>query len=321
MTDSATDQAGSTTSTVKGIIKRTIRGFSENRCTQMAAALSYYTVFSLAPLLIVILTVAGFLMRQSGLGTEQEVREQTVQQIQDVVGPEGAEQIAGMLAAVSTQEGGWLQTLLNIAGVLFGATVVVMQLQASLNQSWQVQPDPEQGGIKTFISKRLLSLALVIGVGLMLLVLLAATTLIDVLRNRFLNVLPESIGQWLDHGIFVQLIYVALQIVLMAVLIGVLFKVLPDCVIQWRDVMVGALVTAVAFVIGRYAIGLYLSKADVASGFGAAGSLALLLVWIYYSSIIFFLGAEFTHAHILARGGDIVPEAGAVRVVTETKPA
>mgnify|MGYP001388095205 FL=1 len=321
MADSSTDQAGSNTASSPGILKRTIRGFSENRCTQMAAALSYYTVFSLAPLLIVILTVAGFLMRQSGLGTEQQVREQTVQQIRDVVGAEGAEQIAGMLAAVSTQEGGWLQTLLNIAGVLFGATVVVMQLQTSLNQSWQVQPDPEQGGIKTFISKRLLSLALVIGVGLLLLVLLVATTLIDVLRNRFLNVLPESIAQWLDHGIFVQLIYIALQVTLMAVLIGVIFKVLPDCVIQWRDVMVGALVTAVAFVIGRYAIGLYLSKADVASGFGAAGSLALLLVWIYYSSIIFFLGAEFTHACILERGGDIVPEEGAVRVITETKPA
>lgn len=321
MTDSVSDQTGSTTGTVKGIIKRTISGFSENRCTQMAAALSYYTVFSLAPLLIVILTVAGFFMRQSGLGTEQEVREQTVQQIQDVVGPEGAEQIAGMLAAVSTQEGGWLRTLLNIAGVLFGATVVVMQLQASLNQSWQVQPDPEQGGIKAFISKRLLSLALVIGLGLLLLVLLAATTLIDVLRNRFLHVLPASIGQWLDHGIFVQLIYITLQVVLMAVLIGVVFKVLPDCVIQWRDVVVGALVTAIAFVIGRFAIGLYLSKADVASGFGAAGSLALLLVWIYYSSIIFFLGAEFTHAYVLERGGDIAPEEGAVRVVTETKPA
>lgn len=321
MTDSATAHLSSNTSTAQGILKRTINGFSENRCTQMAAALSYYTVFSLAPLLIVILTVAGFLMRQSGLGTEQQVREQTVEQIQDVVGPEGAEQIAGMLAAVSTQEGSWLRTLLNIGGVLFGATVVVMQLQTSLNQSWQVQPDPEQGGVKTFISKRLLSLALVIGVGLLLLVLLVATTLIDVLRNRFLNVLPETISQWLDQGFFVQLIYVALQVTLMAVLIGVIFKVLPDCVIPWRDVMVGALVTAVAFIIGRYAIGLYLSHADVASGFGAAGSLALLFVWIYYSAIIFFLGAEFTHAYILERGGDIVPEEGAVRVITETKPA
>lgn len=321
MTDSATAHLSSNTSTAQGILKRTINGFSENRCTQMAAALSYYTVFSLAPLLIVILTVAGFLMRQSGLGTEQQVREQTVEQIQDVVGPEGAEQIAGMLAAVSTQEGSWLRTLLNIGGVLFGATVVVMQLQTSLNQSWQVQPDPEQGGVKTFISKRLLSLALVIGVGLLLLVLLVATTLIDVLRNRFLNVLPETISQWLDQGFFVQLIYVALQVTLMAVLIGVIFKVLPDCVIPWRDVMVGALVTAVAFIIGRYAIGLYLSHADVASGFGAAGSLALLFVWIYYSAIIFFLGAEFTHAYILERGGDIVPEEGAVRVIAETKPA
>lgn len=321
MTDSATAHLSSNTSTAQGILKRTINGFSENRCTQMAAALSYYTVFSLAPLLIVILTVAGFLMRQSGLGTEQQVREQTVEQIQDVVGPEGAEQIAGMLAAVSTQEGSWLRTLLNIGGVLFGATVVVMQLQTSLNQSWQVQPDPEQGGVKTFISKRLLSLALVIGVGLLLLVLLVATTLIDVLRNRFLNVLPETISQWLDQGFFVQLIYVALQVTLMAVLIGVIFKVLPDCVIPWSDVMVGALVTAVAFIIGRYAIGLYLSHADVASGFGAAGSLALLFVWIYYSAIIFFLGAEFTHAYILERGGDIVPEEGAVRVITETKPA
>lgn len=321
MTDSATAHLSSNTSTAQGILKRTINGFSENRCTQMAAALSYYTVFSLAPLLIVILTVAGFLMRQSGLGTEQQVREQTVEQIQDVVGPEGAEQIAGMLAAVSPQEGSWLRTLLNIGGVLFGATVVVMQLQTSLNQSWQVQPDPEQGGVKTFISKRLLSLALVIGVGLLLLVLLVATTLIDVLRNRFLNVLPETISQWLDQGFFVQLIYVALQVTLMAVLIGVIFKVLPDCVIPWRDVMVGALVTAVAFIIGRYAIGLYLSHADVASGFGAAGSLALLFVWIYYSAIIFFLGAEFTHAYILERGGDIVPEEGAVRVITETKPA
>lgn len=321
MTNSATAQADSPTGTAKGILKRTFSGFSENRCTQMAAALSYYTVFSLAPLLIVILTVAGFLMRQSGLGTEQEVREQTVQQIQDVVGAEGADQIASMLAAVSTQEGSWLRTLLNIGGVLFGATVVVMQLQASLNQSWQVQPDPEQGGIKTLISKRLLSLALVIGVGLLLLVLLVATTLIDVLRNRFLNVLPASIGQWLDHGFFVQLIYIALQVVMMTVLIGAIFKVLPDCEIQWRDVVVGALVTAIAFVIGRYAIGLYLSHADVTSGFGAAGSLALLLVWIYYSSIILFLGAEFTHAYVLEQGRDIVPEAGAVRVITETRPA
>ncbi len=313
MTDSFSDMA-------KRIAKRVVTQFSANRSTQMAAALSYYTVFSLAPLLVIMITLAGFVLRQSGLATAQDVREETVQQIQNVVGQGPAEQIAEMLAAVSAHEGGWMQTLINIAAVLFGATIVLLQLQSSLNQSWEVQPDPSRGGIRAFIKKRILSLAILLAVALFLLIVIVLTTTIDVLQNRFLNILPAALQRWVDHGWLAYVGYLAIQVVLLTILIGVVFKVLPDCVISWQDVVVGALVTAIAFVIGRYAIGLYLSTIDVTSGFGAAGSLAILLIWVYYSSLIFFLGAEFTHAYVLERGGKILPEAGAVHVITDTKP-
>jgi membrane protein len=303
---------------IKRIAKRTIGGFSANRSTQMAAALSYYTVFSLAPLLVVIVSVAAFTLRKSGLASGRDVREETIGQIQNVVGQEPAEQIANMLAAASTTEGGWIQTLINVAAVIFGATVILIQLQSSLNQSWQVKPDPE-AGIKGFIKKRLLSLLMVLGIALLMLIVMVLTTTMDVLQNRFLEVLPDGLRRWVDRGWLSQIVYLILQVGIVALLIGAIFKVLPDCVVRWKDVLVGALVTSIAFVIGRYAISLYLSTIDVTSGFGAAGSLAVLLVWIYYSSIIFFLGAEFTHAYILESGHQIVPEEGAVRVETETK--
>lgn len=287
------------------LLKQTWQGFSNDNCSRMAAALAYYTIFALPPLLVLVIMICGVFFNP------EDVQGRVAQEIKSVIGPSGAEQVKTMIQAADQQKHGLLASLVSLAVLLIGASGVVVQLQGALNDVWNVKPDPEASGIRNVLRKRLLSFAMVLGLGFLLLVSLVLTTLISSLSQQVLpGNFPESALQLINSGV---------TLVVIANLFAAMFKVLPDAEVRWKDVWVGAALTAVLFVAGKFALSFYFSKADVGSGYGAAGSLILVLVWIYYSAMILLLGAEFTQAWARSRGEEIVPSEGAVRVVEETR--
>jgi membrane protein len=291
------------------LLKDTFKGFSEDDCPTMAAALSYYTVFSLPPLLVLLLTILGAVM------DPQDIQGNIEAQMRSAMGPAGAQQVRTILAnADRPGAGGALPTILSVLALLLGATGVFGQLQAALNKAWGVAPDPEKGGIKNMLLKRVFGIGMVLG--------LAFILLVSLVISAMLSAFGEELGRFLPSGLsapVLEAINFAGSLAVIAFLFGALFKVLPDAEISWRDVTVGAVVTALLFVAGKFALGLYLGRSNPGEAFGAAGALALMLVWIYYSSMIVLLGAEFTQVWAERHGSGIVPEKGAVRVVRETK--
>lgn len=291
------------------LLKRTFKGFSEDDCPTMAAALSYYTVFSLPPLLVLLLTLLGAVL------DPQDIQGTIEAQMRDAMGTGGADQVRTILAnADRPGAGGLVPTILSVVALLLGATGVFAQLQAALNKAWGVAPDPDKGGIKTMLVKRVFGIGMVLGLAFILLVSLVVSAM--------LSAFGEELGRFLPSGLsapVLEAINFVASLAVIALLFGAIFKVLPDAQIAWRDVAVGAVVTALLFVAGKFALGLYLGRSNPGEAFGAAGALALMLVWIYYSSMIVLLGAEFTQVWAERRGSGIVPEKGAVRVIRETR--
>ena len=283
------------------LVKATFKDFSDDEATWKAAALAYYTVFALPPLLVLLLQVA------SAIWDPIEVRRTLTGEFQSLMGQDVAGQIQTMInSAEQKASGTGLRLVMSIAGLVFGATGAFVSLQSALNRAWEVEPDPKQGGIKNFIMKRFLSLGMVLGIAFLLLVSLALTSALSAAGSALLGGLPEAVGHALNF---------ALSFVVVALLFAGIFKLLPDAKVQWRDVWVGAVVTALLFVVGKFAIGLYIGRSDPGSAFGAASALAVLLVWIYYAAVIVLLGAEFTQAWVKQKGRDIEPKEGAVRIV------
>lgn len=286
------------------LVKGTFREFFDDEAPRMAAAISYYTVFALPPLLVLLITIVGTIWEP------EDVRGGIESQIRMLLGPQGAAGIRQMLENANRPgTGGLFPTLLSIAGLLFGATGAFVHLQGALNTAWGVEPDPDQGGVRNFLMKRLLSLGMILGVGFLLLVSLALSAMITAFGDVIGPMLPDALS-----GAVFQLAELALSLLIITGLFAAIFKVLPDAVIAWRDVWVGAAATALLFVAGKFLIGLYIGQSDPGSAYGAAGSLAVILVWIYFASMILLLGAEFTQVWARRRGTPIVPEFGAVRV-------
>ena len=287
-----------------GLLKQTFKDFSDDECPMRAAALSYYTAFSLPALLVLVVLIAG-----AFLDPEQVQRALTSETGRLIPG-EGKEQIKEIFANAKQPDiQRPLPFIISIGALIFGATGVFLQLQTALNRAWEVKPDPKQGGIKNFVFKRLLSIGMVLGIAFVLLVSLALTSAVSAL-SRSLGGAGGPVAFVLEN---------VLSFIVVTGLFAAIFKVLPDAEIGWRDVWVGALVTAALFTIGKFALGLYLGRSDPGSAFGAAGSLALLLVWVYYAAMIVLFGAEFTQTWAERRGGGIQPEEGAVKVVEETR--
>jgi membrane protein len=283
------------------IVKAAFSDFGDDECAVRAAALSYYTIFALPPLLMLLLMIAGMVW------DPQDVQRAMEGQFSSMMGAAGGEQVRTMIAQADRPgSGGVVATVLSIAGLLFGATGAFMQLQGALNRAWEVKPDPEQGGIMRFITKRILSLGMVLGVGFLLAVSLALTAAVSALGGAFGGALPE--------GLLHAITFVA-SFAVLALLFAAMFKVLPDAKVAWHDVWVGGAVTALLFVAGKFALGLYLGRSSPGDAFGAAGALAVVLVWIYYAGMILLFGAEFTQQWARQRGSGIEPEEGAVRVV------
>ena len=285
------------------LLKETFREFKDDEATRVAAALSYYTIFALPPLLVLLITIAGAVWEPS------DVQGRVEAQIGSLLGREGAAGIREMLANQNRPgNGGVLPTILSIGALLFGATGAFIQLQSALNTAWDVKPDPEQGGLRNFVTKRLLSLGMILGVGFLVLVSLALSALLSAAGSSIERFLPDAMS-----GVLLAVINMVVSLAVVTLLFAAIFKVLPDAVIQWRYVWIGAVVTAVLFVVGKFGIGFYIGQSDPGSAYGAAGSLAVILVWIYYASIIVLLGAEFTQVYARSKGAEIVPEPGAVR--------
>jgi membrane protein len=289
---------------VLGMLQQSVREFLDDDCMTRAAALSYYTVFSLPPLLILILLLAG------SIADPNDVRGGLEQQIDGLMGPAGGEQVRTMLSNAQRPGGGLLPTVAGITALLFGATGAFVQLQAALNRAWEVEPDPRQGGLKNFLFKRLMSFGMILSIAFLLLVSLAVSAALSAFGNRLEQMLPGPVSTPLMQGFDT-----ALSLVVISALFAAMYKVVPDATVDWYDASIGGVVTAVLFVIGKLLIGLYIGQSNPGEAYGAAGSLALLLLWIYYSAVIFLFGAELTQALAEGRGHGIAPEEGARRLV------
>lgn len=297
---------------IGSLIKGTLTEFSNDGGGQMAAALSYYTVFSLPPLLLLVMLIAGV------FADPQQLESILQGQVEALAGAETAQQVQTMLQRVERPSiGGTLTTILGLGALVLGATGAFVQLQQSLNQMWEVAPDPEEKSMQTvlrFVTKRVLSFGMVVVVAFLLLVALVVSAVLAAFGSQVATLLPDALS-----GVFLQAVNTVLSLMIFTVIFASIFKILPDARIPWKEVWIGSFVTAVLFVIGKFLIGYYIGQSNPGSAFGAAGSLAIVLVWIYYSSMILFLGAEFTQVHVQQHGYKIEPEPGAVRVINEQK--
>lgn len=290
--------------TFVSLAKATFEDFAEDKAARLGAALAYYTIFSIAPLLVITLAIAGLAFGAEAAGG------QLFGAFAGLVGPEGAEAIETMVANAWRPEAGIVSIVLGAAALLFGATGVFYQLKDALNTIWEVRPKKGKGLLR-FVKARILSFGMVLALGF-LLVSLVVTAAVSAVGEFVRASLPGGEGVFLALNFLVGTLIVA-------VCFAALFKWLPDARIAWRDVGLGALVTAVLFNVGQLAIGLYLGRSSAASVYGAAGSLVLVLLWIFYSAQLFFLGAEFTQVYANRSGSRVTPEPGAVRVTEEER--
>lgn len=287
------------------LLKESAQGWSTHKDSRLAAALAYYTVFSLAPLLILVIAIAGAVLG------EEAARGQLVGQLQQLVGTQGAEVIETVIAGAGKPGAnvGIVASMISLVILIFGSTGVFIQLQDALNTIWEVQPNPDEN-IKAFIFNRFLSFGMVIGIAFMLLVSLAISAALAFLNNFLGNLAPGLELLW-------SIVNIVVSFSVITFLFAVIFKYLPDVNISWSDVLIGAMITALFFTIGKYLIGVYLGKGTFSSAYGAAGSLVVLLFWIYYSSQILFFGAEFTQVYAKHYGSRIRPADYAVFVTKD----
>ena len=269
------------------------RQWLDDNASRQAAAMSYYTVFSMAPVLILAISIAGLVFSQG------DVQNYVVEQARDMVGTKGAESIETVMESTYGTGAGVLATLVAIATLFWGASNIFNQMKATLNHIWNVEPNPSGGGILRTVRDRVISIAMVLSIGFLLMVSLVVNALISAFVN-FASGLSPALGG------FIQVLNLGLTFAVITALFAMIYKFLPDAQIAWSDVGVGAAVTALLFVVGQFAIGLYLGNSSVASAYGAAGSLVVLLLWIYYAVQIFLFGAEFTQVYARRYGSHIV---------------
>lgn len=273
-------------SALYGLLRDTVNNWIDDYAPSMGAAIAYYTVFSVAPLLLIVISVAGIVF-----GAEA-AQGAVVAELQGFIGLEGARAVEDMLVAVSKPETSALMTLVGFFTLLLGATTVFAELQSALDRIWRVPERQKASGLWGLLRARVLSFGMILGIGFLLIVSLLASAGLAALSRAWSPLLGE--GEALAH-----VIDLVVSLAVITTVFAMIYKIMPRADIRWPDVWLGALVTALLFTIGKFAIGLYIGKSGVASGYGAAGSLVVLLLWVYYSAQIFLLGAEFTwlYAH------------------------
>ncbi len=276
----------------RSILRHAYEEWSEDNALRFSAALSYYAVFSLAPLLIITIALASLVFG------EQAARGEIFQQLSHLLGGKAAAAIQGLIDTSGSKPKNALATVLGIITLIIGASGVFGQLKDALNSIWGVRLKPG-GALRRFLRDNLLSFGMILSVGFLLIVSLMITTLLQTFAHYMTDRVPLTWAAVPITELF--------SFILMSVLFALIYKVLPDVELRWQDVRIGALVTSFLFTIGKYLIALYLATSSIGSSFGAAGALVLVLVWIYYSSVTFFFGAEFTKVYSRACGSGFAP--------------
>jgi membrane protein len=296
--------------TIRGFLQllwATMYAFFGDGCSSMAASLSFYTFFSLPALLTLLLALVGRFAEPA------QVEHAITDQVTKLIGPASAAQVESIISnAGRSPAAASVATIVSLFALVFGATTAFAQLQSALNKAWGVKPDPRRNQIRVFLLKRVFSFGILITIAFLLLVSLALSTVIEAISSALTT----------RYGIPATLLQVATALgsfVVIALLFAAMFRYLPDARIGWRDVGIGAIGTALLFVLGRTLIGVYLGSSDPGSVYGAAGSLALVLIWVYYTSMILLIGAEFTKLWAQRYGKGIVPVKGAVAYVEEER--
>lgn len=287
------------------LFKETFEEFSKDKASRLAAALSYYTIFSIAPLLTIAIAIAGAVFGEDAATGAIE------KQLQGLIGEAGATVIQNAILNASKPQQGTIASLISIGILIFAATGLFTELQDSLNTIWEVQPKPGRA-VKTMFRQRFLSFAMVLGIGFLLLVSLVFSAVLASVVNYFSNALPGADFVWR----FVNFI---VGFIVTTVLFGLIFKVLPDVKITWSDVLIGAALTALLFSFGRIVLGEYLGRNSFSSTYGAAGSIVAILVWVNYAAQILFFGAEFTQVYARKYGSQIVPDRNAVPMTEKAR--
>lgn len=280
------------------LVRSAVSAWVDDYAASMGAALAFYTLFSIAPLLLIVISVAGLVFGQ------EAARGEIFGQLSGMLGDDSAKAVESMLEAVNRPGAGIVATLVGIVALVIGATTVFAELQDAMDRIWRAPTRPK-GGLWALIRARLLSLGMVMGIGFLLMVSLVA--------SAGLSALGKWWGPWFAEQAFLaQILDVVVSFGLVTAMFAMIYKVIPRAKIAWRDVWVGAALTALLFTAGKFLIGLYIGRSGVASPFGAAGALVVLLLWVYYSAQIFLLGAEFTwvysHQHGSRKGKDVTPE-------------
>ncbi len=285
------------------LLKATAADWSEDNAARLAAALAYYSAISLAPLLVILVGIAGLVLGPEG------ARGEIAGQISGLIGPQGAEAVQDIIANASQPSSGVVATLIGIATLLWGASGVFGALQDGLDTIWEVTRERGRG-IAGLIKDRFFSLTMVLGVGFLLMVSLLLSTALAAAGKFLGHMLPVS--SWV-----LQILNFGISFGVITLLFALIYKVLPDAVIAWSDVWIGAAMTSLLFTIGKLLIGLYLGRSMATSAYGAAGSLIAILVWVYYSAQILFFGAEFTQVYANNYGARLRPAKNAVRATGE----
>lgn len=281
--------------------------WDEDNCFRLAAALSYYTIFSLAPMIIIVISTAGYFFG------EEAVAGQIFTQAKDIIGEEGALGLQNMVQNAYLQQDSFITKVIGGGTLIFSATATFTVLQDSLNTIWDVKAKPSKGWLK-FLVNRVLSFALVMAIGFLLLVSLVIHTVLIALQS-FIERILDSFSVYL-----ISVAQFAVSFGVITLMFAMMFKFLPDVRLRWRNVWRASILTAALFSVGRYLISLYLGNTNLASTYGAAASVVIIILWVNYSALIFFLGAEYIHVYMLRRGENIWPSKQAVRIIRTEEP-
>src|SRR5690554_1151031 len=284
------------------LVKQTLSGFAEDKIMKKSAALAYYTIFSLAPLLLIIMWTVSFFYG------EDAIEGRIFNELNDIIGSVAVQQVQDIIQKISVSEKSGIAIIIGIGILIIGSTTVFVEIQDSINSIWGVRAKPQKG-LRKMIIDRILSFSIVIGLGFLLIVSLIISIVIELLSSYLLTIFPDMIA------IVFILINFGITFIVISILFGVIFKFLPDAEIKWKHVRGGALFTATLFIIGKYLISLYMQFTAPESAYGAAGSIIIILLWVYYTSAILYFGAEFTKVYTKWTCGEILPSRFAVRII------
>lgn len=284
--------------------KKTLSEFSNDNGMKLSASLSYYTVFSIAPLLIIAISLAGIFFGADA------VQGKVYMQLRHLISDEAALQIQDIIKNMQKTNQGFVGTVFGFVFLFVGASSVFLEIQDSMNFIWSIKAKPKKDWLR-FLTNRLLSFSLILGMGFVLMVSLFINAIVDIVSERLQRILSSSVF-YLTYTINILLV-----VGITTLLFAIIFKVLPDGIMRWKDAFVGAFVTSILFILGRVAIGFYLGQSKVGLTYGAASAVVIILLWVYYASVILYLGAEFTKVYAYTKGNGIRPNETAVYIIKQ----